>query len=99
MESAAAFDFRLYSDVTAKIELDAEVYTTIGEAYKAVNGKECNAVGAELSYEQATSMTMFLVDTYGIHKVLDAYFSQDVVGTFGKAYEDLTSDWLAYLKS
>ena len=32
-----------------------------------------------------------------IEKLLDAYHSQDIEKTFGKGYEELKSDWLAYL--
>ena len=97
MDSVDTFDFRLYTDVNAKVELDANTYKTLGYAYKLVNKTDCTAVGSELSYEQATSLVLYLVDTYGIEKVLDAYHSQDVVATFGKGYEELKSDWLAYL--
>lgn len=97
MDSVDTFDFRLYTDINAKVELDANTYKTLGYAYKIVNKTDCNAVGSELSYEQATSLVLYLVDTYGIEKVLDAYHSQDIVAAFGKGYEELKSDWLAYL--
>ena len=97
IDSVDTFDFRLYTDVNAKVELDANTYKSLGYAYKLVNKTDCNAVGNELSYEQATSLVLFLVDTYGIEKVLDAYHSQDIVATFGKGYEELKSDWLVYL--
>lgn len=97
MDSVDTFDFRLYTDVNAKVELDANTYKTLGYAYKLVNQTDCNAVGSELSYEQATSLVLYLVDTYGVEKVLDAYHSQDIVATFGKGYEELKSDWFVYL--
>ena len=97
MDSVDTFDFRLYTDVNAKVELDANTYKTLGYAYKLVNKTDCNAVGSELSYEQATSLVLYLVDTYGVEKVLDAYHSQDIVATFGKGYEELKSDWFVYL--
>ena len=97
MDSVDTFDFRLYTDVNAKVELDADTYKTLGYAYKLVNKADCNAVGNELSYEQATSMVLYLIDNYGIEKVLEAYRTQDVETAFGKGYEDLKADWLVYL--
>ncbi len=97
MDSVDTFDFRLYTDVNARVELETDFFNTIGDTYKLVNGKDYDGVGAELSYNQATSLVLYLVDTYGIEEVLDAYHSQDVVETFGKGYEELKSDWLAYL--
>ena len=79
------------------MELDANTYRTLGEVYKLVNKNDCNAVGNELSYEQATSLVLYLVNNYGIEKVLDAYRSQDIENVFGKGYQDLKTDWLAYL--
>ena len=99
MDSAGGFDFRLYTDVNAKVELDANTYKTLGYVYKIVNKTDCNAVGSELSYEQATSFVLYLVDNYGIEKVLDAYHSQDIVAAFGKGYEELKADWLVYLNN
>ena len=97
MDSVDTFDFRLYTDVNAKVELETDFYNTISDTYKLVNGKDYDGVGAELSYNHATSLVLYLVDTYGIEEVLDAYHSQDIVATFGKGYEELKSDWLAYL--
>jgi hypothetical protein len=97
MDSVDTFDFRLYTDAHARMELDADTYKTLGYVYKLINKTDCNAVGRELSYEQATSLVLYLVDTYGIEKILDAYHSQDIVATFGKDYEELKSDWLVYL--
>ncbi len=97
MDSVDTFDFRLYTDVNAKVELETDFYNTISDTYKLVNGKNYDGVGAELSYNHATSLVLYLVDTYGIEEVLDAYHSQDIVATFGKGYEELKSAWLAYL--
>ena len=97
IDSVDTFDFRLYTDAHARVELDANTYRTLGEVYKLVNKTDCNAVGNELSYEQATSLVLYLVDNYGIEKVLEAYRSQDIETVFGKGYQDLKTDWLAYL--
>lgn len=97
LDSVNTFDFRLYFDVSAKIELETGSYTTLNFSYKAINGEECAAVGADISYDQATSLICYLVDIYGIQKVLEAYHTQDIVKIFGKGYEELKSDWLAYL--
>jgi hypothetical protein len=99
IDSVNTFDLRLYTDVNAKIELDTNTYETLGYAYKFVNNTDCNAVGSELSYEQATSFVLYLVDNYGIEKVLEAYHSQDIVAAFGKGYEELKADWLVYLNN
>ena len=98
LDSVDAFDLRLYYDVAARIELESGNYVTLGEAYSSVNKKECNAVGEELSYDQTTSLIMYLVDNYGIEKLLEAYKTQDVSVTFGKDYEALKAEWLEYLK-
>ncbi|MBQ4120803.1 MAG: hypothetical protein IJD35_02180 [Clostridia bacterium] len=97
LDSVHAFDFRLYFDISAKMELESEAYVTLGEAYKVVNKTECNAIGNDISYAQATSLVQYLADTYGIEKVLDAYHSQDIETALGKGYEELKTDWLAYL--
>jgi hypothetical protein len=97
MDSVDTFDFRLFTDVQARIELDTNTYKTLGDAYKIVEQTDWNAVANELSYEQATSLVHYLVDRYGIEKVLDAYHSQDIAAAFGKGYEELKADWLAYL--
>ena len=97
IDSVDTFDFRLYTDAHARVELDTNTYRTLGEVYKLVNKTDCNAVGNELSYDQATSLVLYLVDNYGIEKVLEAYRSQDIETVFGKGYQDLKTDWLAYL--
>ena len=97
MDSVDTFDFRLWADVQARAELDTNTYKTLGDAYKIVEQTDCNTIGNELSYEQATSLVLYLVDNYGIEKVLEAYRSQDIENVFGKGYQDLKTDWLAYL--
>ena len=97
IDSVDTFDFRLYTDVGARIELDTNTYKTLGDAYKIVAQTDCTAVGNELSYEQATSLVLYLVDTYGIENVLEAYHSQNIENALGKGYEDLKADWLVYL--
>ena len=97
IDSVDTFDLHLFFDVSAKVELDENSYVTLGEAYKTVNDKECDSIGKELSYDQATSMISYLVDNYGIQKVLEAYRTQDIGNSFGKGYEDLKAEWLVYL--
>ena len=64
MDSVDTFDFRLYTDVNAKMELDANTYKTLGYTYKLVNKTDCNAIGSELSYEQATSLVLYLYTAF-----------------------------------
>ena len=97
MDSVDTFDFRLWTDVQARAELDTNSYKTLGDAYKIVEQTDCNAVGNELSYLQSTSLVLYLADTYGIEKVLEAYRSQDIETAFDKDYEELKADWLACL--
>ena len=97
MDLAGTFDLPLYTNLYAKAELETDFYNTIGDTYKLVNGRDYDGVGVELSYNQAASLVLYLVDTYGIEDVLDAYHAQDIAATFGKGYEELKSDWLAYL--
>lgn len=96
-DSLDTFDYRLYTDILVKRELETQQYTTIGHVYKLINNIECDTVGEEISYEQATSLVMYLIDIYGIENVLNAYHTQNIVETFGKNYEDLKDDWLIYL--
>ena len=98
-DSIDTFDLGLYFDVGAKIELDMGVssYVTLGETYKKLNQKECNSVGAELSYAQATSLITYLVKMHGIDRVLEAYKTQST-DVFGKTYEELKDLWLQYLQ-
>lgn len=98
LDSVDSFDLRLYYDIAAGIELETGNYVTLGQAYKAANKKECNSVGEELSYDQTTSLMMYLVDNYGIEKLLEAYKSQNISMIFGKDYEALKAEWLEYLK-
>lgn len=93
----STFDLPLYTNLYAKAELDVDFYNTIAYTYKRVNGIDYTGVGAELSYNQATSLVLYLVDTYGVKKVLDAYHSQNIESALGKGYEELKADWLAYL--
>lgn len=97
IDSVDVFDLSLYTDITAEIELETGLYATLGEAYKIVNKKDCKEIGDELSYEQATSLVLYLADTYGIEKVLEAYQTQNIEAVFGKGYEGLKADWLTYL--
>ena len=62
-------------------------------------GNDYIAPGGEISYDQASSLIMYLVDSYGIEKVLQAYKTQDIEATFGKGYADLKFDWLSYLNN
>jgi len=98
IDLASTFDLPLYTDLYAKAELETDFYNTIGDTYKLVNGKDYDGVGAELSYNQAASLVLYLVDTYGIEKVLEAYHTQDIESAFGKGYDKLKADWLAYLQ-
>jgi len=97
IDLASTFDLPLFTNLYAKAELETDFYHAMGDPYKAINGKDYDGVGAELSYKQAASLVLYLADTYGIEKVLDAYHSQDVAAALGKGYEELKSDWLVYL--
>ena len=95
--SSQDFDMKLYIDACAKSELEFGEYKSMGDAWKEANQSVLNSVGAELSYDQATSMVHYLADTYGIDTVLDAYRTQDMTAAFGKDYEALKAEWLEYL--
>ncbi len=97
LDSVETFDIKLYTDVCAKLEFEFGGYKTMGDTWKEINQSEINSVGSDLSYDQATSMVHYLVDTYGIDKVLDAYRTQDMTAAFGKDYEALKAEWLEYL--
>ena len=98
LDSVDNFDLFLYNNITVKIELNTNQYTTLADRYKIINGKECSSVGEELSYEQATSLVAYLAEIYGIEAVMQAYQTQDIEKTFGKNYESLKADWISYLE-
>jgi len=99
VESVDSFDIRLFFSCGARTELDTGYFETIAESYKRSQNKDIKSQGDDLSYNQATSLVTYLVDKYGIQKVLSAYDSQDINSVFGKSYEDLKSDWLIYLNN
>ena len=96
--SLAEFDLPLFFDALARAEQEMGRYTTLGDAYRSVNQKECTKIGRELSYAQAASLVAYLVDTYGLDAVMEAQTTQNVEQALGKNYETLKSDWIAYLE-
>ena len=97
LDTVDAFDLRLYYDAYAKTELENGRFSTLGENHEAINQAPCVALGKELSYAQANSLIAYLAEQYGLNRVIEAYQSQDIEGVFGKNYEGLKSDWMAYL--
>ena len=97
LDSIDDFDYRLFTDLYAINELDTGSFDTVSDAFTLINNKKYTAVGGELSYEQSLSLVIYLVEKYGIEKVMDAYYSQDIISAFGKDYEELKTDWLNYL--
>ena len=98
LASADAFDLSLFAHLAARTELALGGYPTLGAAYAAVNREECTAIGAELSYDGATSLILYLSDTYGMARVLDAYASQNMEEAFGKDYAAIKAEWLDFLQ-
>lgn len=98
LDNVDSFDLRLYFDINAKLEYNTYKNVSLGEANKIAFKKEFVGVGAELTYSQATSLTAYLADVYGIEKVLEAYHTQDIEKSFGKTYEALKTEWLDYLQ-
>ncbi len=98
MENTERFDLRLYNDIVARLEYDVFKNATLGEAYVLINKQKCNAIGAELTYAQATSLVTYLVEKCGLKAVLEAYRTQDIAGTLGNPYEELKEEWVTYLK-
>jgi len=98
-EGLSKFDFRLYYDLVALYEFETKQYETLYDVFIALNptysGQEY--IGQDLSYAQAGSMVAYLAEDYGLETVLKAHETQDLEGTFGKGYEALKADWLAYL--
>lgn len=97
LDSIDDFDYRLFTDLYAINELDTGSFDTVSDTFTLINNKKYTAVGGELSYEQSLSLVIYLVERYGIEKVMDAYYSQDIISAFGKDYEELKTDWLNYL--
>ena len=97
-ETPASIDWQILYDLEAKTELGMET-STLGDTYKEVNnGRECTGVGAELTYNQATSLVLYLVSTRGLEKVMNAYRRQAITANLGKDYEGLKAEWLEYLQ-
>ena len=96
-DSLRSVDLPLYFDAAARAEFEVPA-STIGDAYRIVNEKEHTGVGAELTYNQATSFVQYLADTYGIEQVMNAYKTQDIEGNLGKDYAGLKAEWLEYLQ-
>ena len=92
------FDLRLRFDCTALTEMELGMYSTLGDAWEAINQKESTHVGGELSYAQAASFVAYLIDTHGLETVLKAQATQNIPSAFGKEYESLKAEWLAYLQ-
>lgn len=92
-------DLILLNDLWAVLERSVTGYpfVTIGKAYEMLDGKAYNAAGMELTYAEATSLVCYLVETYGLDTVINAYETQDIQGTFGKSYEELVSLWMESL--
>ncbi len=99
MTSVSDFDLVLHNDLWAALERDivGSNFTTIGDAYKMINGQNTGAIGLELSYPEATSFVAYLVELYGMDTVLLAYNAQDLNIAFGKTYEELKAMWQASL--
>lgn len=97
MDHVDHFDYRLFFDIQARLEQESGSTATLGAVYKALNKKTFTGTGGELTYSQSGSLTAYLADIYGIEKVMEAYRTQDVPGVFGKSYEELKTDWQAYL--
>jgi len=98
LESADSFDMRLYNDVLAAIDFEGEYSQSLAAAANSLSEKKYTGVGGELTYNHATSLVAYLVDTYGIDTVMDAYHTQNIEGKFGKDYADLKEEWLEYLE-
>ncbi len=90
-------DWRLFSDVASRIHLADGNRNTIGAARDELGGNSTGLIGLELTYNQAASMVFYLADTYGIETVVAACTSDDLLLHFGKTYEELKTEWIAYL--
>ncbi len=97
-DSLDAFDLRLYFDAISLVEIELGFTASLDEIYEKANGGEYNTVGGELSYRQSASLVAYLIDTYGMDKVAEAYRNSDTEGAFGKPYEALKTEWMQYLE-
>ena len=91
-EAFAEFDYRLFCDLVGGYQFEVGQYETLYQNYP-----ELELIGKDLSYAHAGSFVAHLADKYGWTAVLEAYETQDIEGVFGKDYETLKADWLAYL--
>lgn len=91
------FDMKLYTNLMAIDELESPSNTTLANVYRKTNGKEYQNDGGELTYNQAASIISWLVEQFGIQKVMEAYRSGDTVETFVVDYATLKEQWVSYL--
>lgn len=94
---STVLDYRLLVDSGSRVDLKYGNENTIGAALIEINGNPDGLIGVDLTYTQASSMVFYLVDTYGIETVISACVSDDILGHFGKTYEELKTEWIAYL--
>ena len=99
LDSIEAFDTKLFRNINLKVEAEMlpGSLSTLGKVWESLNNAPCTATGAELTYGQAGAMVSYLVETYGLSAVLDAFRADDPAAAFGKDYEALKAEWLEYL--
>lgn len=92
--SVDAFDDRLFTDVYAAAEFEYPSAETLGSVYEALNGKAYTGDGAELTYKQAASFTGYLIDRFGIERVLAVLGEYErMEEIFGASYDALYGAW------
>ncbi len=107
MDTENAIDPLLFADAVAFATMDRNAYgglrgITFSDKYSALHkySEEQNLDGMELSYTQAASFLGYLSDRYTLDRVLDVYVNKAEEGLLdGKTYQELKSEWQAYLLS
>ena len=88
----------MYAHITALYSRDFGAISTVHDSAVDVTGILLPPFdGSELTYAESCSFVTWLIDSYDLKTVLDAWQKDDFSGSFGKDYPTLKSEWQAFL--
>ena len=97
-DSLENFDDKLYAHFTALYSRDFGSFSTVHDSAVDVTGILLPPFdGSELTYAESCSFVTWLIDSYDLKTVLDAWQKDDFSGSFGKDYPTLKSEWQTFL--
>lgn len=93
------FSMALWLEAKAWCDLQYGADTeSIGAVYADINGRAYTGHGADLTYAQAASLTMYLIERHGIDVVLAVWADYDsFAATFGGSYGEIVAAWQTWL--